>query len=116
MRENPLCLCSVKVSQPTSDKPRQVVGSSCILLMGQGTWTGILFSFFKNAADQRELSVLVNYLLGDAGVFRGFFFQLKDHLVFSKCHMVKYLSSHLPCAGFGKSDSGRMDVGQSLFT
>lgn len=60
--------------------------------------------------------MLVNYLLGETSVFRGFSLQLEDHLVFSKCQVVKYLSSHLPCAGFGNSDSGRMDVGQSLFT
>lgn len=57
----------MKVSQPTPGKPRQVMGRS---LMGWGTGTGILLSFLKNAAHQRELAVLVNYLLVDTSVFR----------------------------------------------
>lgn len=63
-----------------------------------------MLSVLKNAADQRELAVLVNYLLVDTSVFRGFPLQHKDHLVFSECHVVKPLSSHLPCAGFGYRD------------
>lgn len=60
--------------------------------------------------------MLADHLFLDISVFRGFFSQAQRPLgVKGECHEVKPLSSDLPCANFGNRDSGKMNIGQSVF-